>query len=296
MEIDKSFALFLGCTIPARSRHYEISARKVAEKLNLTFVDIPEFSCCGFPLKSIDGESSLLMNARNLSYAEEKGLNICTLCSSCTSAMTEDAHLLNNDATLRKKINRELSKIGKAYHGNIEVRHIARILFEDIGPENISNLCVNPLSGLKVAIHNGCHYLKPKNLYKEFDDPEDPKSIATLVKATGAEVVQFPGAKKCCGGPALAVNEDIALSIAKQKLEKIKETEANCIVLVCPFCAVMYDTNQRSIEEKYQIELGIPVLYLTQLLGMAMGFTYKELGLNLNKVKVKKFLSEYIIK
>ena len=124
-----AYALFLGCTIPARSRNYEMSARKVAEAVGLELVDLPEFTCCGFPLKAMEHKASLLANGRNLSIAEEKGLNIVSLCSSCTSALTEDALELNTKAELRKEINAELHKIGRQYNGTVSVKHFARVLW-----------------------------------------------------------------------------------------------------------------------------------------------------------------------
>jgi len=287
------YAFFLGCTIPARSRNYELSARKVAEKLGIELVDVEEFICCGFPLKTSNKKDAEVMGAYNLSLAQKKGLDISVLCSSCASQLTEVAYDLSIDGSARAEINEELSKAGMEYDGDVKVRHLARILLEEVGPEKIKKHFSKDLSGLNIATHYGCHYLKPSSIYDGFDDVEDPKSIETLVALTGARIVDYPNKKRCCGGPVLPVDEDVALSVAKQKLDDISSTNADAICLVCPFCSVMYDGNQKGIESKYGTNYNLPVLYLTQVLGLAMGFGRKELGLNINVVKTKNLLLKY---
>ena len=287
------FALFLGCTIPARSRNYEISARKVADKLGIEMVDVEEFICCGFPLKDSDKWSFELMAAYNLCLAQERNLDICTLCSSCASALTEVANSLSKKGSERDKVNERLSKFGLQYGGGIKVRHFARNLYEEIQPNEIKKHFQRDLSDLRIAIHYGCHYLKPSEIYDHFDDVDDPKSIETLLAMTGASVVHYSGEKRCCGGPLLPVDEKTALSAAKDKLDAISDVGADALCLVCPFCSVMYDSNQKSIETEYGIKYQLPVLYLTQVLGMAMGYDKKELGLNMNSVKTEKLFEKY---
>ncbi len=287
------YALFLGCTIPARSRNYELSARKVARQLGIELVDVDQFVCCGFPLKSGDLDAAELLGAYNLGLAREQHLDICALCSSCTSALAETAHRLNGDDIQTSHINERLKKAGMSYNGGVKVRHFARILFEEIGPDRIRPHMVKDLSNLNIAIHYGCHYLKPSTVHDHFDDVEDPHSIDALVKLTGARVVDYPEKRKCCGGPLLPVDEKLAAGVTKEKLDAIKEAGADAICLVCPFCSVMYDGNQKSIESEYEIDYGLPVLYLTQVLGVAMGFERKELGLNMNVVKTKSLLKPY---
>lgn len=287
------YALFLGCTIPARSRNYELSARRVAEKLGIQLVDMEEFICCGFPMKTVDQRSSKLLGGYNLSLAHQGNLDLCTLCSSCTSALTETAHHLSGNGSATEEVNETLSRIGLRYDGKVKVRHLARILYEDIGAEEIKGHLERDLSDLKIAIHYGCHYLKPSEIYDQFDNVEDPISIDELVSLTGAKVVDYPGRKRCCGGPVLPVDEKVALSVTKEKLDDISEAGADAICLVCPFCSVMYDGNQKSIESQYGVDYNLPVLYLTQVLGLAMGFDRKALGLNMNVVKTKELLKRY---
>ena len=281
------YAFFLGCTIPARSRNYELSARKVAGELGIELLGVEDFMCCGFPMKVSDYTSAQVMGAYNLCLAQDKGLDICVLCSSCASQLTEIAHALSDDGPHRKQINNELSRAGLIYDGGVKVRHFARILLEEVGIKKIKGHFVKDLSGLKVGVHYGCHYLKPSEIYDGFDDIENPTSIETLVALTGATVIDYPGKKRCCGGPVLPVDETVALSVAKEKLDDLVHAGADTMCLVCPFCSVMYDGNQKSIESEFATTYNLPVLYLTQLLGLAMGFDRKELGLNINVVKTK---------
>jgi heterodisulfide reductase subunit B2 len=287
------YALFLGCTIPARARNYELSARRVAEKTGIELVDMENFICCGFPTKAGDMQASLLMAAYNLALAQQQNLDVCALCSSCTSALSEAAHHLSENGEDLARVNEQLAKVGLQYEGSPKIRHFARVLFEEVGEEKIRAQFEKDLSGLNIASHYGCHYLKPSEIHGGFDDPENPNSLETLVALTGATVVDYAGKKTCCGGPVLPVDEKLAMQVTRGKLDNLKEAGADALCLVCPFCSVMYDGNQKSIEKEYEIEYKIPVLYLTQILGMAMGFDRKALGLNMNVVKTKNLLKPY---
>ncbi len=287
------YALFLGCTIPARARNYELSARRVAEKTGIELVDIENFICCGFPTKAGDMNASLLMAAYNLALAQREHLDVVALCSSCTSALSEAAHHLSENEEDLAMVNEQLAKVGLKYEGSPKIRHFARVLFEEVGAEKIKAQFEKDLSGLNIATHYGCHYLKPSEVHGGFDDPENPNSLETLVALTGATVVDYAGKKTCCGGPVLPVDEKAAMSVTKGKLDNLKAAGVDALCLVCPFCSVMYDGNQKSIENEYETEYKIPVLYLTQILGMAMGFDRKALGLNMNVVKTKDLLKPY---
>ena len=287
------YALFLGCTIPARSRHYELSARKVAQKLGVEFIDQENFICCGFPVKSAEKKSALILAAYNLALAEKDNLDLCSLCSSCTSALTEAAHHLSEHESDRADVNKTLEKVGLKYEGRGKVRHFARILYEEVGLESLKKSFVKSLEGLRVASHYGCHYIKPSEIYGNFDQVEDPHTLDEILAVTGATVVDYQNRKRCCGGPLLAVDEKTSLSVAREKLDDIKDAGADIINLICPFCSVMYDSNQKGIETQFNVAYNLPVLYLTQILGLAMGMDRKELGLNLNVVKTKDILAKF---
>jgi heterodisulfide reductase subunit B len=287
------YALFLGCTIPARSRQYELSARKVARKLGIELVDIDNFICCGFPVKSSDKTSARILAAYNLALAEKNNLDLCALCSSCTSALTEASHQLSEHEDQRAEVNQSLGRVGLKYEGRVKVRHFARILYEEVGLDELKKHLTKRLEGLRVASHYGCHYIKPSEIYENFDQVEDPRTLDQMIALTGATVVDYSNKKRCCGGPVLAVDEKTSLAVAKEKLDDILEAGADIINLVCPFCSVMYDSNQKGIETQFNVTYNLPVLYLTQILGLAMGLDRKELGLNMNVVKTKEALAKY---
>lgn len=287
------YTLFLGCTVPVRALNYEISARKVAEKLGLRFCDIPEFSCCGYPIKSVNRYAYLLMAARNLALAEGKRLPLCTLCSACCGALTEANHEIQEDEGLRNRINEDLTQwIGMHYGGRVQVTHFTRILQQEIGEKRIAEEIKVDLSSLHVAPHYGCHYTKPSTIYGKAEDPENPKSLDKLINVTGAQSIQYEDKLQCCGGGVLAIDEQVALAMAQRKLEHIRAQQADAMILICPFCNVMYESNQRKIEKVYQTEYKLPVLFFPQLLGLAFGLEPEELGMKMNRVKPTELIKK----
>jgi len=194
-ENEVKYAFFPGCLAPVMSRQFELSTRKVAKKLGLELIDMEDFACCGFPIKSVDQETTLLLAARNLSVAEGLGLDICTICTGCASTLAEaNKELMHNDGLL-EKVNEKLQKIGRTYKGNVKVKHFVRILYEDIGPEKIKSQVKKSLEGLKLASHYGCHYLKPSDVFDKFEDPEFPRSLDELVSALARKLLNT---KKRC--------------------------------------------------------------------------------------------------
>ena len=286
------YAFFTGCLAPVMSRQFELSARKVARKLGLQLVDVKDFACCGFPIRSVDQETALLLAARNLSVAESLGLDLCTICTGCASTLAEARKELMHDSGLREKVNEKLQKIGRTYKGNAEVKHFVRVLYEDIGPEKIKSEVKNSLEGLKLASHYGCHYLKPSEVFDKFEDPEFPRTLDALISVLGAETVDYVDKMQCCGGVILDVDDKIALAMAQRKLAHINAMGADAMVLMCPLCGSMYDRNQRVIERRYNAAYNLPVLFYPQVLGLALGLDPKELGLNLNRVKTADLLSK----
>jgi heterodisulfide reductase subunit B len=273
--------------------NYEISARRTAERLGIEFVDVDGWTCCGYPAKPLSQEASLLMAANNLAMAEKQGLDICTLCSACTSTLVEANKHLQEDGELRARINEQLIDCsGRSYAGTVTVRHYARILYEDVSPDRLREMVTVDLSPFGFAAHYGCHYLKPAHIYDGFDDPENPHTLGDLIQATGARLVPYEEEDGCCGGGILAIDQETALAIASSKLDHICATDADGMVLICPFCDIMYEINQRSIERQFGVSYRLPVLYYPQLLGLALGFTPDELGFRLNRVKATKIVRQ----
>jgi heterodisulfide reductase subunit B len=269
-----------------------MSARQIAQIIGLDFVDIEEFACCGFPVKSTNTEASLTFAARNLAIAAEKGEKICTLCNACTSVLTDANKKLSENKELREKINEKLSRIDKTFKPGVEIKHFSRILYEDIGLDKIKENIKKDLSSLHLSLHYGCHYLRPAELYDGFDDPENPHTLDELVEVTGAHVVDYKNKLECCGGAILGVEEEIALSMAKQKLDNVTQNKADALITICPFCSIMYEDNQRRIESKFNVDYHLPVLYYPQVLGLAFGIEPKLLGFRLNKVKTNAILEK----
>jgi heterodisulfide reductase subunit B len=270
--------------------NYEMSARKVAVRLDIELVDVDGFACCGFPAKPLNWRAGLLMAARNLALAEAQGLDILTLCSACTGTLTDANHRLKDDAELRAWVNEQLAGMGRAYHGKVRVRHFARVLYEEVGVETLREAVTVSLADFGFAPHYGCHYLKPSHLYDGFDDPENPHSLDRLIEATGARVVRYEDEGQCCGGGILGFDEETALLMTKQKLDHVTAAGPDGLVLICPFCAIMYEANQRRVEKLYGTEYKLPVLYYPQILGLAMGFSLEEMGIKLNRVKPRRLI------
>jgi len=288
---ENRYLIFLGCAVPYRVSAYEISARKILQKLGVELVEMPEFNCCGLPMDPVSHEMMLILAARNLALAEEKGLNILALCPGCAGTLKKVNKMLKEDKAFREEINKHLKEAELEFKGTIEAKHLMQALIEDVGLEKIKNTVVKPLTMLKVAEHNGCHILRPKE-FIGFDDPEDPKTLKTLIEATGATCLDYMDETECCGAPSVGVNDKIALQLARDKLNHIKMVDAQALITICPFCHIMYDTNELRIEKMFNETYGIPILHYTQLLGLAMDIPPEELALNELRVDASKIMKQ----
>jgi heterodisulfide reductase subunit B len=283
--------MFLGCAIPYRVSAFEISARKVLDRLGVELQEMPEFNCCGLPLDPVSHEIMLILAARNLALAEREGLNIVTLCPGCAGTLKKVNRMLKEDKDLRDDINGHLKEAGLEFKGTSDARHLMQLLIEDVGLEKIKNSVTTPLTMLKVAEHNGCHILRPRE-YIGFDDPEDPKTLKTLIEATGATCLDYMDETECCGAPSVGVSDKVALGLARDKLNHLKVVDAEAMITICPFCHIMYDTNELRIEKMFNEVYGIPVLHYPQLLGLAMGMRPEDLAFNELRVDVSKLLNK----
>jgi heterodisulfide reductase subunit B len=285
------YALYPGCTAPVRSLNYELAVRNTAKVLGVPLEDINDFGCCGFPVKSVHVHTALLLSARNLALAEAQGLDICAICNSCTGTLADANHRLQQDAELRAWVNGELEKTtGLRYEGTIRVRHFARVLYEEVGLDRIHEAVQVDLSQLRLAAHYGCHYLKPEAAHDGFDDPENPQTLDRLIEVTGAQSIDYEGRLQCCGGGILGADEQTALAMPHLKLERITAVGADAMVIICPFCDIMYELQQRRIEKMYETEYKLPVLFYPQVLGLALGLSADEVGLKLNRVKSRTLM------
>lgn len=272
------YLLFLGCAIPYRVASYEISTRRVFDKLGVGLVEMPEFNCCGFPMDPVNHDVMLTLAARNLCLAEQQDLDIMALCNGCFGILNHVNKELKQDKELKENVNKFLKEIGMEFRGTITVKHLIHVLAKDIGVEKIRKTIQKPLAQLRVAQHSGCHVVRPVK-YIGFEDPENPTTLKELIEVTGAKCLDYMDEPECCGAPIVGVNEKIPLQLAREKLDHIRAVGAQAMITVCPYCHIMYDLNQARIERAFNEKFGIPVLHYPQLLGLAMGFAPEELAL-----------------
>ncbi|HML03379.1 MAG TPA: CoB--CoM heterodisulfide reductase iron-sulfur subunit B family protein [Candidatus Bathyarchaeia archaeon] len=287
---NNKYVLFLGCAIPYREGAYEISARKVLPRLGIEIEEMPEFNCCGLPIDPVSHEAMLALAARNLCMAEQRGVNIIALCPGCAGTLRKVNKTLKEDKKVREEVNHFLKEIGMEFKGTIEAKHIMQVLAEDVGLERIRAEVKKPLTNLCVTEHSGCHVLRPVK-YIGFDDPENPQILKNLIRATGAKVLDYQGETQCCGAPIIGINQNIPMNLTAEKLSHMKEVGAQAVVTVCPFCHMMFDTNQPRIERVANKKFEIPALHYTQLLGLAMGLNPEELALKELRVDAAKLMT-----
>ena len=279
------FALFLGCTIPARLNQYESSSRAVLEKLGVGLVDIREFNCCGYPLRNLGFKIFLLSAARNLALAEKKNLNVMTLCKCCYGSLKKADYLMKENASLKKEINATLEKEGLKVEGRTEVKHLLSVLHKDIGIEAIKGKITTTFKGLKIATHYGCHALRPSQVVG-FDNPVAPTLFDQLVEVTGAESIEWAMKLECCGAPLWGVNDRLSMDLTLKKLADGKKSDADYVCAACPYCHIQFDKVQKMILSYRNMNHPLPSILYTQLLGLSMGIDRKAIGLEMNEIPI----------
>jgi len=286
------YAFYLGCIVPNRYPNIEKATRVTLPRLDIELEDMEGASCCPAPgvIKSFDRLTWLLLSARNLCIAEEMGLDILTLCNGCYATLKEANTVLAGNEKERRKINEMLSAIGRKFKGSIKVKHVAEVLYRDVGLDAIRSSVKRGLP-IKVAAHYGCHILKPTDL-REWNTVEHPTFLDEMIEATGASSVPYRNRMMCCGagGGLRSGVLDVALDMLREKLENMRQVGAECIVDICPFCHLQFDAGQVQLEQKFKAVYNIPVVYYTQLLGLAMGLSESDVGLRMNRVAAASLL------
>jgi len=280
------FVLFLGCNIPARVKQYESSARAVLDRLAVDVVDLPEFKCCGYPIRNIDFNMYLLFAARNLAVAERQGLDMLTLCKCCYGSLKKAAHLLNEDTAIRNAVNAFLAKEGLVFNGTIAVRHFLSVLYHDVGLPALKEKITRSFKDLKIATHYGCHALRPSEIM-QFDNPVTPVVFDELVVLTGSKSIDWATKLECCGAPLLGVNDELSMDLAAKKLADGKQSGANYLCVACPYCQMQFDTVQEMIVSARGADYQLPAILYPQLLGLAMGIDRRTLGIEMNKMDIR---------
>jgi len=288
------YAFFLGCIMPNRYPGIEAAMRNVAEVLGIKLLDMEGASCCPPPgvVKSFHKPTWLAIAARNLTLAEALNVDATTLCSGCYGTLREANTILKEDAAMREKVNKILHDYGKEFRGTINVKHMVEVLYDDIGIEKLRDLVKKPLN-LKVAVHYGCHLLKPTR-YRTGKSSERPKFLDELVEVLGAKSVPYRDKMMCCGagGGVRASSPDVSADMTREKLENVKNAGADCIVTPCAFCHLQFDIGQTEVEKQFGVKYNIPVLHYIQLLGLALGLEPKKLGLYDNVIPADQILKK----
>lgn len=279
----KRFVFFPGCLIPARHPAMEFAIRHCLPKLGIEIADLTGASCCPDPIyfKSKDKISWLAVAARNLSLAEDMGLDIFTNCSGCTATLSESYHLLKDDA-LRAKINERLARIGRQYRGTSRVRHIVTLLRDVIGYDAVRKSVCRPLTGLKIAIHYGCHLLKPSRIM-QVDDPNNPTVMENLVEALGATPVRHRNWYLCCG--KACQSQGVPDNMMHDLLSSVHNEQADILCMICPTCFGQFDHGQMKVSKRFGEDFHTPPVYYFQLLAFAQGVPYEKLGFERQRFK-----------
>jgi heterodisulfide reductase subunit B len=289
----KDYSLFSGCMIPLRLPNLEASARRVLGAFDVKLLEMRGVSCCPDPvgIQSLDYSTWLALAARNLVIAEDMNTDILTLCNGCFETLKTANETLKKDLKLRSDVNQILGRIGRTYKGKIEVKHLAEVLYKEIGPDRIRENTITSLKGLNVAAHYGCHILRPSSILC-VDDPEEPRFLDELVEATGARSVQYLKKLACCGATIRGIDKDGSLDFTNEKIKQALRSSADCLAVLCPTCFLQFDTGQIELRSSKKADSNLPVLYLPELLGIALGMNSEELGLSLHKIKVKSVLDK----
>lgn len=288
MSVDK-LAYYPGCPSEATALDQDISTKAVFKALGVELVEVEDWNCCG-AAEAEDPKLVYALNARNLAIAEKDGLDIVTPCSICYYNLARTNNALKADEKLRA----EMAEIDPSldYNGTVTPKHILDVLMNDIGVDELKSKIVKKVE-VKVAPYYGCYIGRP--LGTAFDDPDDPVLMDQLIELIGGENVPFDYMKtKCCGGPLMMTRADIAFEMARKVLETAKNAGADCVALACPLCGMMLDAKQPDVEKALGIKIGMPVVYITQLLGLALGIDPKSLALEKNTVDTKVILGKVV--
>jgi heterodisulfide reductase subunit B len=284
------YTYFPGCSSSeGGAKAYNWSAQAVSKVLDIDLTELDDWNCCGStPSGSVDELGALCMAARDLALAEKRGLDMVTPCSACYVVFNHANSYLKQYPQLKVRVDESLAAGGLEYHGTVKVRHMLDVLTNDIGYDAIESKVKNPLKGLKVAPYYGCQVVRPT---PGFDHPEYPQSLDRLIVSLGGESTTFPLKTRCCGGSLVISEEDLALDLIRKLLDSALSNGAECLVTVCPLCQTNLDAYQSRVNKKFKTSYKLPVLFFTQLIGLALGIESKTLGLNTNIVSPKGVLN-----
>ena len=281
------YIYYPGCSLEGTALEYDVSTRAAMGALGAELTELNDWTCCG--ASAADATSyllSMVLAARNLALAEGMNVDVDIMipCSACYLNLRKVEDHVQQDGTLKGKINEALEEEGLAYNGGVKVRHLLDVMVNDVDPEAIAPLVKKNLDGLRVAIYYGCQALRP---YATYDDHEQPRSLEPLIQALGADIHPWEMGAKCCGAALMTTKKDVAMELTGSLLKAAQGAE--CIITVCPMCEMNLEAFQEAISKARGEDLAIPVLYLPQLIGLALGLSKNELKLNLNLALADSF-------
>ena len=277
----KRYLYYPGCSLRGTGKAYEESLLAVFKALHVELEELEDWNCCGATAHmSIDEVSSFALAGRNLALAEKKNLDLVAPCSACYLVLNKAQRYIKEYPKIAAVLEPGFQAAGLAYHGTARVRHPLDILINDIGLDRVKACVKRPLAGLNVAPYYGCKIVRP---YATFDLMYYPVSMDKLLRTAGAEVVDYPLKTRCCGGSQKGTLPEVGLSLIHILLKEAGRRGAHVVSTICPLCQFNLDAFQDEAGKKYG-DVSLPVVYFTQLLGLAFGFSAQELGLQRNIV------------
>lgn len=274
-------AYYPGCATHGLAKDVDIATKKVAEVLGIELVEVEDWNCCGGGfLDEYDEKAHTALNLRNLSIVERMGMDkMVTPCSVCLHSHRLAATKYSEDKDLRKEVEKKLQEANIKYSGKANAEHIVWVLLRDVGLERIKKAIKKPLTGLKVGAFYGCQMLRPEKIMG-FEPSFNPHSLEDLISATGATPVKFPMATSCCGFPLMGSNPKVGLKLAYNVVSSAKSNGADLLVHPCSLCHLQLDVTHLKIKAEFNLNWTLPAIYITQLLGLAFGFSAEELGIS----------------
>jgi succinate dehydrogenase / fumarate reductase, cytochrome b subunit len=273
-------AYWPGCVSRGFTPELHGSMAVVAERLGIELVELDRANCCGAGVIAEHNQELVdTLNARTFALAQQTGLSMMNICSTCQGAQSECQQRLDADSAYRAHINEVLAADGLEYRRGIENKNFLWLLVEDYGLDELAKHVTKPLEGLRVGPFYGCYILRPKHRLGYEERPERDLYLDRLIEALGGEVVEYAGARKCCGFPIVTMNRETSLRQAGTHIGDALDADADCLVTPCPLCHLNLDMQQPEAARIVGRELGLAVLHLPQLIGLALGFEPKQLGM-----------------
>jgi heterodisulfide reductase subunit B len=285
------YAYYPGCSLEATGRPYEESVREVAKMLGIELVELEDWNCCGATAyMSVNEVLAFSLSARNLCQAKKIGDTLVTACSACYTNLRKTEAYLVEFPEAKEKVDTALAEAGLKYEGGVVTKHFLQAVVEDVGLDKIKMHAKHPLSGLRVAPYYGCQIARP---YGIEDDTDNPTMMDRLLVAIGATPTYYPLKTVCCGGSLMGTREDVALRLCRNILLCAQQDGAQCVAVTCPLCQLNLDAYQTAINKKYGTHFNLPIVYFTQLMGVAFGLDSKILGLNQCIVPATQVTAKY---